>query len=210
MFSSLFAFILTAGPLMMTPGLETALVLRTSISEGHRAGFGVVLGICIAVAFWGSAAAFGLTALLAGSPFGFFLLKMVGALFLIYLGFNLLRKPHTSLFDPKEVGVNDKIFILKAIRNGLTTTLCNPGFALVVLALFPQFVPPHYPVAQFVLLETVIQMVLAALWFGALVAGGIPLRSILGKPTVIKNFDRLTGIVFIAFGILLLTMTRPN
>ncbi|QCE33517.1 LysE family translocator [Acetobacteraceae bacterium] len=210
MLSSLIAFILTAGPLMMTPGLETALVLRTSISESYRAGFAVVLGICIAVGFWGSAAAFGLTALIAGSPFGFFLLKITGAIFLAYLGINLLRKPHTSLFDVVEVKEFPKNLILNGIRNGFTTTLCNPGFALVVLALFPQFVPQQTNVTMFVLMETAIQIILAALWFGTLVMGGIPLRSLLGRPAIIKNFDRLTGVLFLIFGILLLLMTRPS
>ena len=93
---SLISFVLAATLLTITPGLDSALVLRTAAVEGTsravRAGFGIVAG-CLA---WGGAIAVGLGALLAASATAFVVLKWIGVCYLVWLGIQLLRRPRST------------------------------------------------------------------------------------------------------------------
>src|SRR6476660_4461572 len=90
--TSLGAFTVAASILTVTPGLDTALVLRTSTVEGPRAawpaGFGIVLG-CLT---WGALAAVGIGALLRASHFAYDALRIMGAGYLVFLGVKLLAR----------------------------------------------------------------------------------------------------------------------
>ena len=86
---ALLSFTLAAGLLTITPGLDTALVLRTAAVEGGKQALLAGVGICFGCLLWGAAASFGLGALLAVSSFAYNLLRIVGAIYLGYLGIKL-------------------------------------------------------------------------------------------------------------------------
>ena len=86
---ALLSFTLAAGLLTITPGLDTALVLRTAAVEGGKQAFLAGVGICFGCLLWGAAASFGLGALLAVSGFAYNVLRIVGAIYLGYLGIKL-------------------------------------------------------------------------------------------------------------------------
>lgn len=90
---ALLAFTVAAGILTITPGLDTALVLRTAAVEGSRRAMLVGVGISVGVLIWGLTAAIGLSALLALSRLAFDALRLVGAGYLLYLGARLLFRP---------------------------------------------------------------------------------------------------------------------
>ena len=83
---ALLSFTLAAGLLTVTPGLDTALVLRTSAVEGGKQAMLAGIGICFGCLLWGVAASFGLSALLAVSGFAYKVLRIVGAIYLGYFG----------------------------------------------------------------------------------------------------------------------------
>ena len=85
-FQALAAFTLAAGLLTLTPGLDTALVLRTAALEGPRRAALAVVGILSGCFVWGGLVAFGLGAVLAASSLAFDLLKWAGAAYLVWLG----------------------------------------------------------------------------------------------------------------------------
>src|SRR5260221_13281973 len=93
---SLLAFIAAAGVLTVTPGVDTAMVLRFATVGGPRraalAGVGIGLGCLV----WGASVALGLGALLAASEFAFSVLKVAGAAYLLWLGVGLLWKPRRT------------------------------------------------------------------------------------------------------------------
>ncbi|HEY3948430.1 LysE family translocator [Phenylobacterium sp.] len=93
----LLAFAAAAAVLTITPGADTAMVLRTSTADGPRAGVATALGICLGLLVWGVGAAFGLTALLAASALAFTALKWTGAAYLVYLGVRLLLRPRSAM-----------------------------------------------------------------------------------------------------------------
>jgi threonine/homoserine/homoserine lactone efflux protein len=68
---ALLAFTLAAGLLTVTPGVDTAMVLRSTTADGPRAGAAAALGVCAGLAVWGAGAAFGLGALLSASANAF-------------------------------------------------------------------------------------------------------------------------------------------
>jgi len=87
---SLIAFTLAAALLTVTPGLDTALVLRTAAAEGARRAFAAALGICLGCLAWGALVAIGLGVLLQASEFAYLALKWIGAAYLLWLGLRLI------------------------------------------------------------------------------------------------------------------------
>src|SRR5215468_4312215 len=93
---ALLSFTLAAGLLTITPGLDTALVLRTAAVEGGKQAMLAGIGICSGCLLWGVAASFGISALLAVSGFAYNVLRIVGAIYLGYLGIKLVVRAFSS------------------------------------------------------------------------------------------------------------------
>ncbi len=90
--TAVLAFAVAAGLLTVTPGLDTALVLRTAAVRGGEARF-AAFGICLGCLIWGTATSLGLTALLAVSKLAYNGVRIAGACYLIYLGIQMwIRK----------------------------------------------------------------------------------------------------------------------
>ena len=88
---ALLSFTLAAGLLTITSGLDTALVLRTAAVEGGKQALLAGVGVCFGCLLWGAAASFGLSALLAASSLAYNVLRIVGAIYLGYLGMGQQR-----------------------------------------------------------------------------------------------------------------------
>jgi threonine/homoserine/homoserine lactone efflux protein len=198
----LLAFVAAAGVLTITPGVDTAMVLRSSASSGPRAGAAAGLGICAGLFVWGAGAAFGLTALLAASTVAFTIVKWAGAAYLVYLGAKLLAKPRTALDAPSKAPgeAGGKGGAADALRRGFLTNILNPKVGVFYVTFLPQFVPHGVNVAAFSLLLAAVHVLLTLAWFSLLIALTVPLGRFLAKPPVVRALDRLTGGVFVAFG----------
>ena len=96
--TALIAYGLAAGLLTITPGLDTAMILRTAAVEGPRRGAMAALGILGGCLAWGAAVALGLGVVLAASRTAYTALRFAGAAYLLWLGASLILKPRTS-FD---------------------------------------------------------------------------------------------------------------
>src|SRR5687767_5685693 len=97
---SLTAFTFAAALLTITPGLDTALVLRTAAAEGARRALAAALGICLGCLAWGALVAVGLGMLLQASELAYLALKWIGAAYLLWLGLRLI-------FGRREAGAGD-------------------------------------------------------------------------------------------------------
>ncbi|HWF01700.1 MAG TPA: LysE family translocator [Caulobacteraceae bacterium] len=192
---SLIAFVAAASVVVITPGLDTALVLRAAASEGRRAGMLAAIGVGAGCLVWGAGVALGLTALLAASHLAFTVLRVAGAAYLIYLGARLLARPRHGLdlaAAPAAAG--------HPFRRGLTTNLLNPKAGVFYVSFLPQFVPPHAPMAPWTFLLAAIHVALGLIWFAALIAVIGRARAALARPRVTAWLDRATGCVFLGFG----------
>ncbi|MBS1029048.1 LysE family translocator [Gluconobacter albidus] len=202
----LLTFAAAAAVFTITPGLDTAMTLRTATTSGWKAGLAAVVGICLGLGIWGLAAAFGLTALLAASETAFTVVKWAGALYLAWLGIGLILHPRASLGTAGAAPVHDDA--RAAFRRGLLTNLLNPKVGIFYMTFMPQFIPPHVNVKEFSLLLTAIQAVLSFSWLALLVAMTVPLGRFLSSTTVVRRMDRLTGSIFLAFSLKLALSRR--
>jgi threonine/homoserine/homoserine lactone efflux protein len=192
----LLAYAVAAALLTITPGLDTALVLRTAASEGPRRALWTGLGIVTGCLVWAAIVAGGLSALLVASEFAYDALRWAGAAYLLYVGLRLLRQPRDSFVNeavPQNRGRG-------AFARGALTNLLNPKVGIFYVSFLPQFIPSGVSVAPFTLLLGAIHAVLGLLWFSALIAATRPLTRWLRRPLVVRWLDRSTGGIFIAFG----------
>ena len=195
---SLAAFVAAASLLTITPGLDTALVLRTAATSSARqavlTGFGIVVG-CFG---WGVLVAMGLGALLVASQLAYSVLKWIGAGYLIWTGYKMLRYPRAN-FVVEAASAPGAAHT--AFGTGLLTNLLNPKVGIFYVSFLPQFVPPGVSVAPYLLMLAAIHSVLGVIWFSCLIAATRPISRFLRRPAVVRGCDRVTGGMFVAFGI---------
>jgi threonine/homoserine/homoserine lactone efflux protein len=197
---ALAAFCIAAALLTIAPGLDTALVLRTAAAEGQRdatlAGLGIVLG-CLT---WGAAVALGLGALLAASELAFTLLKWAGALYLVWMGVNLILKPR-SQFALELADEARSPSSRNWLARGYLTNLLNPKVGVFYVSFLPQFLPAHVAAGPFIFLLAALHALMGVVWFGLLIVATRPLARTLKRPSVVRRLDRLTGVIFVSFGV---------
>jgi len=199
--TALIAFTAAAGLLTITPGLDTALVLRTAASEGARPATLTAVGIVTACFGWAIMVALGLGALLAASQLGYTILRALGACYLLFVGCRLLLRPRHEFLESGPDPGSGRLVARAAFARGALTNLLNPKVGIFYVSFLPQFIPSGVPVAGFILLLGAIHAVLGVIWFACLITATQPLSRLLRRPAVVVSLDRLTGGLFIAFGL---------
>ena len=144
MLSEFGAFIGVSALVIMTPGQDTALVIRNSLAGGRRGGVFTTLGVVAGQATWTLASGAGLTALLVASRPAFVAIKLAGAVYLFWLGarslYGALSRDQSKL-EPATRRRSAPVAPRTAFRQGLLSALGNPKLAAFFLSLFPQFMP---------------------------------------------------------------------
>ncbi len=191
------AFIAAATLLTITPGVDTAMVLRAAATEGPRSALFAGNGISIGCIIWAGVVSLGLGALLRASELAYTILKWVGAAYLVWLGLKLVLKPRTAWADQSAAATKG----FAAMRAGFFTNITNPKVGVFYMTFLPQFIPHGANVAAYSFLLALVHIALSVVWFAALTAATVPLGRALRRPNVIKNLDRITGGLFIAFGL---------
>ncbi|WP_095193673.1 LysE family translocator [Pseudomonas sp. Irchel 3A7] len=192
---NLLAFTLAATLLTLTPGLDTALVLRTATVEGKQQAFRAALGINAGCLLWGAAVAFGLGALIAVSELAYSLLKYCGAAYLAWLGLNMLLRPRRSLSPLETDGTPKANWFLK----GMMGNVLNPKIGIFYVSFLPQFIPQGHNLIAWTFGLVSIHVVLGLMWSSTLIGATQPLAGVLRRGKVIKWMDRTTGLVFVLF-----------
>ncbi|WP_248750089.1 LysE family translocator [Pseudomonas sp. MWU15-20650] len=192
---NLLAFTFAATLLTLTPGLDTALVLRTATVEGKRQALQATLGINAGCLLWGAAVAFGLGALIAVSEVAYNLLKYCGAAYLAWLGLNMLVRPRRSLSPPAADGKARSNWFLK----GMLGNVLNPKVGIFYVSFLPQFIPPGHSLIAWTFGLVSIHVVLGLVWSLVLIGATQPLSGFLRREKVIQWMDRTTGMIFVLF-----------
>lgn len=201
---SLFAFSLAALLLTLTPGLDTALILRTACAEGGKKAFHAALGINAGCFLWGALVALGLGALLVVSEMAYTVLKVCGAVYLSWLGLQLLLRPRSSFSD----GDDDNGFQGKWFIRGMLGNVLNPKMGIFYVSFLPQFIPAgHSPfIWTFILVS--IHVAIGTIWSVTLILSTHFASAILKKNRVVQMMDRATGGLFLCFAAKLAMSTR--
>lgn len=185
-------------------------MLRSALTQSRRHAYATALGIMTGTFAWGAAAAVGAAALLAASELAFIILKLAGAVYLVYLGVGMIV---ASFRAHPEVQVDAAAKPLgslwAAFGRGALTNLLNPKVGVFYIALIPQFIPPGVaPVAMGLLLAGV-HVLESLVWFSAIILATRFARRWLQSPRVSKWIDRVTGGVVVGFGAVLALESAP-
>lgn len=192
---NLLAFTFAATLLTLTPGLDTALVLRTATVEGKQQALRAALGINAGCLLWGAAVAFGLGALIAVSELAFNLLKYCGAAYLAWLGLNMLLRPRRSFAPADADGNPGANWFLK----GMLGNVLNPKVGIFYVSFLPQFIPQGQPLVLWTFGLVSIHVVLGLIWSLLLIGATRSLSGVLQREKVIQWMDRTTGMIFVLF-----------
>jgi threonine/homoserine/homoserine lactone efflux protein len=199
--AALVAFSAAAGLLTITPGLDTALVLRTAAVEGPKRAWLASAGVCLGTLGWGAIVALGLGALLIASELAFEILKWAGAAYLVWLGLQLILRPRDRFELKGAAPARSTGGDLVWLRRGALNDLLNPKAGVFYVSFLPQFVPAGVPVAPWVMLLAGVHAVMGLAWFAALIGATAPIAGALQRAAVVRWLDRLTGGVFLGFGV---------
>ncbi len=198
------AFTGIAAILTLTPGADTMLVMRSVFARGRRAGLLTSLGICSGLFFHATLSALGLSLILVRSATAFEIVKLVGAVYLIYLGgqslWQAFRQGARKLSTGEGTVNKQKKEWWQSFLEGLLTNVFNPKVAIFYLAFLPQFISPSDPVLAKSLLLAGIHFMLGLAWLSLVATFLARVRAFLIRPRVQRTIEATTGAILIAFG----------
>lgn len=193
------AFALAAAVIVLIPGPDTLVVLRSVVLSGRREAARTSLGVLTGLVVWILAAALGLTALLRASQYGYLILRLVGAGYLLYVGVQALRS--RALNHPVQITSPGRSLVGRGYRAGLLTDLLNPKVGVFFITFFPAFIPRHAPVAAMTVGLGSVFLVETALYFAAMLLFVRRISTWMASEGIRRRLNRATGLVLIGFGL---------
>lgn len=192
----LWSFVAIAALVTVTPGAGTAMVVRSSIRSGWRAGVLTIAGNELGVVIWALLSVLGISALVAASAVAFLVLKITGAAVLIFLGIQSFLRARRGEEAPKRAPLARR----RAFHAGVVTSLANPKLAVFFVALFPQFVDDRSTVLPTTLLMAGLIVAFDFAWYTALAVLVSRAKQELMRSRLGRWLERLTGSVLIGLG----------
>jgi threonine/homoserine/homoserine lactone efflux protein len=138
-------FVAVASLAVLLPGPDAFVVMRTALAGGRRAGVWAGAGSAVGNLLWGAASVVGVTGLLAASGAAFSVVKLAGAVYLVYLGVQSLRAARRGETLTAGGGGDERPSAATAFRRGLASDLLNVKVGLFFTALMPQFMSADAP-----------------------------------------------------------------
>ena len=199
--------------LNLTPGPDVLYIVTNALRGGVRAGLVAALGITAGCFVHIFAAALGVSALLATSATAFTLLKWVGALYLLYVGLQLVfTKAASAIYVVADEAYDKRATSQKSIFiKGFWTNVLNPKVALFFLAFVPQFIAPDAPnkALTFVLLGVLFNVNALPINLGYAALGGWAARRLDVVQRGMHWLERVAGVMFVGFGLKLALTDNP-
>ena len=202
------AYTLAAIVLAITPGPDMTFFLAQSVTNGRRAGFAAFAGALAGLVVHSVLVALGLAALMAASPAAFNLLKYIGAAYLAWLAYGVLR--HGSGMDGDQTNVSRASWQTAFVK-GLVINILNPKIIIFFLTFLPQFVSPDTPnaAAQLLFLGFWFIVVAVPVCAPMILAADKLARFLKQSKTALRIFDWVFAGVMGAFAVRLLVARPP-
>jgi RhtB (resistance to homoserine/threonine) family protein len=206
----LLVFVGVAAIVILLPGPDTAVVTKNVLLHGRRAALGASAGVGAGLSVWTLAAAVGLASVIRASAVAFTILKVLGALYLMWLGFQALRAArHPPAAEEARVTTATRAMgARRGFWQGFLSDLANPKIGIFFTSLLPQFVDPGRPVLLPFMALGAVFVLMTVLWLGAYCLIAARAAEALRRPRVAAALDRVTGIVLIGIGLRLVTEHR--
>lgn len=206
-FATLLSFTLIASLLVMSPGPNGVLIAKTVPTSGKSVGFANIAGFMAAFYVHGALSILGISLVLVQSAQAFFIVKMLGAAYLCWIGVKALRDAWKGTSSTKDVKpARKERTLVRAFIEGFLTNALNPKVSMFYMAAFPQFISQSQGAigASFVLVF--VHSMLNLVWFGAMVLLFSRLSGAARSDTFQRWLKGVTGAVFIGFGAKLATL----
>jgi threonine/homoserine/homoserine lactone efflux protein len=190
--------------LTITPGADMAMVGRSVLTGGRRDAFATTLGISAGCMAWACASALGVAAVLAASQTAYDALRLVGAVYLVWLGAQSLLAARRGNPQALEAGPRRAA----PFRQGLLTNLFNPKIAVFYSTFLPQFIAPGDPALLISMLLAGVHIALGIAWlslYAWLLSRAVDAFK---GSRVRRTLDALTGTVLVALGLRLALARR--
>ncbi|WP_226574967.1 LysE family translocator [Acuticoccus sediminis] len=182
----------------VTPGPNFLVAVRCSIGGSRRTAVAAVAGTLVGTAVWGVAGWLGITALFTAAPLAYTALKVVGGIYIAWLGIKLIRKARRPV-DPSLDELDAVRGPRWAFRLALGTNLANPKTAAFVASLFAAAMPPD-PAWWQGLAAVAVMLAISATWYTILVVSLTHHRVASAYRSARRGVDAATGALFVAFG----------
>jgi threonine/homoserine/homoserine lactone efflux protein len=193
--------------IVLLPGPDTLVVLRSLLRQGPSQARRTVCGVLTGLSIWAGCAVLGLSALLRASHDGYTALRLTGAAYLCILGIQAFRSRGASAeLDNADAGTTSPATRRRGVIGtgyfaGLTTDLLNPKVGVFFVTFLPAFVPHGEPIGPVSLLFGAIFVVETALYFVVFLRFADRLMAALRRPRLRGVLDRSTGLVLFGFGV---------
>lgn len=138
--TSMLGFAAIALLMVLTPGPNMLYLISRSICQGKKAGWISLCGVALGFVFYMFCAAMGLTALLFAVPFAYDAIRILGAIYLLWLAWQAISPKSQQVFQAVRLQADGP---LKLFLMGFLTNLLNPKIAMMYLSLLPQFIRPE-------------------------------------------------------------------
>lgn len=195
-------FVGVAAIVIIVPGPDTAVVTKNILLHGRRAALGTSLGVGAGLSLWTLAAAVGVASVLRASAVAFTALKLIGAVYLIWLGVQALRAARHTRSDAQPlIASRPEMSARGGFRQGLLSDLANPKIGIFFTSLLPQFVNPGQSVLFPFLVLGAVFVLMTIAWLTAYCLVAARAAETLQRPRVRAVMDRITGVVLVALGL---------
>ncbi|WNJ97235.1 LysE family translocator [Vibrio ruber] len=195
-------FIMVATLLVISPGPNGFLIAKTVSTSGRSAGFANVWGFVTAFYVHGTLSIFGISVFLLHCAEAFYILKIVGAAYLIWLGVKSLRNvSKISEIELSGHDINSPKYesIHKAYIEGFLTNVLNPKVSIFYLAAFPQFLTVNDSALSAYALVSA-HAAINFMWFSAMILLLSGMKKATNSIKFRKWLSSVTGVIFIGFG----------
>ncbi|MFC3282972.1 LysE family translocator [Litchfieldella rifensis] len=205
-------FLIAITLLTMSPGVDTLLVIRNTTRGGVHDGMLTSLAICCGLFVHATVSALGISIILLQSAWAFGLLKLAGAVYLVWLGLQSLISARRGALLPVAgvSGPRTRVGSWVPLREGFLSNVLNPKTVVFYMAFLPQFIAPGDPALAKSLWLAGVHFVIANLWQIAIALMVGRAGKWLARRWVSRSLDGLTGTVMVGFGIKLALEQRPT
>ncbi len=194
-------FALTVGAVVVSPGPDTLLIIRNTLTSGRDVGLATVAGVQLGLAVHTLLAVAGISAVIASSPFLFRLVAVAGALYLAWIGLQGFRDGGALTLGSG----GPRVTRARGLRDAILCNVLNPKVILLFLALFPNFIDPARADVTAQLLTLAVTLVaINILWQAPLALAAQAVRRWLDSPGVQRMIARGTGAVLVGLAGLML------
>ncbi|MGB1805068.1 MAG: LysE family translocator [Candidatus Pseudothioglobus sp.] len=197
-FETIIAFVTASVVLSLVPGPDNIFVMTNSALKGWKVGFYITIGLCTGLIGHTILVAIGVSVIFQTSLLAFNGLKIIGACYLVYLGWLSLQSKELKIGSTASENANKSYFVTGVVMN-----LTNPKVALFFLVFLPQFVNPINGSVTIQIFQLGFLFILSALFvFSSIAFLGSFLEAYLKKSsTVNKNINNIAALVYFALAI---------